>query len=250
MDGLLDLHNHILPGMDDGCKTPQESLAALQEAARQGVQAVFATPHYYPVEPVEVFLQRRREAADRLSAYVRAQKAAELPQVCLGAEVAFRAGLSNEPALRELALGGTEYLLLELPFHSWGPEVFRQIRSISTNHALTVVLAHLERYVGIVPFDQLRKLLQMDVLVQINAGSFLKLKNRMAVNRLLRHARIDFFGSDCHNLTDRAPKMGELAAYLEKNRLSFMLDYANDQAMQLFEQVKPEYKLSFSESVL
>ena len=44
--------------------------------------------------------------------------------------------------------------------------------------------------------------------------------------------------------------MGELAAYLEKNRLSFMLDYANDQAMQLFEQVKPEYKLSFSESVL
>ena len=42
----------------------------------------------------------------------------------------------------------------------------------------------------------------------------------------------------------------ETWAYLEKNRLSFMLDYANDQAMQLFEQVKPEYKLSFSESVL
>jgi hypothetical protein len=39
--------------------------------------------------------------------------------------------------------------------------------------------------------------------------------------------------------------MGELAAYLEKNRLSFMLDYANDQALQLYSQVKSEYKLSF-----
>lgn len=62
MDGFCDLHSHILPGMDDGCKTAQQSIEALRLSYAQGVRAMFATPHYYPVESVESFLARRQSA--------------------------------------------------------------------------------------------------------------------------------------------------------------------------------------------
>lgn len=244
---MLDLHNHILPHMDDGCKTPEESVQALQLAARQGVEVVFATPHYYPVESSDAFLQRRRTAVAQLEEYLRRKPCGPLPQLCLGAEVAYRAGIGNDPNLPALCLGGTDHLLLELPFHSWGAEIFRQIRSISANQGITVVLAHLERYVGIVPMAQLRQLLEMDVMVQVNAGSFLTLAQRRAVKKLMRFSRIDFLGSDCHNLTSRPPVMGPAREYLQKKRKSFILDYAQDQAQTLFSQVKEDYLLTLTQ---
>ena len=54
MEGLYDLHSHILPHMDDGCKDAARSIEALRLSYAQGVRVIFATPHYYPVESVEV----------------------------------------------------------------------------------------------------------------------------------------------------------------------------------------------------
>ena len=83
MNGFCDLHSHILPGMDDGCKTPEESVEALRLSYAQGVRAIFATPHYYPVETVENFLARRQEAWDTLQLQIEKQAAADIPQIVL-----------------------------------------------------------------------------------------------------------------------------------------------------------------------
>ena len=70
MEWICDLHGHFLPGMDDGCKTPQESLQVLQSSYAKGVRRMFATPHYYPGEPVERFLERRAESVRILEEYI------------------------------------------------------------------------------------------------------------------------------------------------------------------------------------
>ena len=97
---FFDLHCHFLPGMDDGCKTPEESVRLLEEQYRQGCRGVAATPHYYAVESIESFLAphyyavesiesfltRRKKAAGRLLAELRARSPVTIPNICFGAE--------------------------------------------------------------------------------------------------------------------------------------------------------------------
>lgn len=116
---FFDLHCHFLPGMDDGCKTPEESVRLLEEQYRQGCRGVAATPHYYAVESIESFLARRKQAAGRLLAELRARSPVAIPNICFGAEVAFRETLESEQELERLCYGKSRYLLLEMPFTPW-----------------------------------------------------------------------------------------------------------------------------------
>ena len=101
---ICDLHGHFLPGMDDGSGSVAESLQMLEMAAQQGIGQMFATPHYYPVETVDEFLQRREESAQQLTQAMEAAGKV-LPKVCLGAEVAYRQGIGNADNLEKLCLG-------------------------------------------------------------------------------------------------------------------------------------------------
>ena len=237
---LYDVHGHFLPAMDDGCKTVEESLQALEMAQKQGVTAMFATPHYYPVETVGKFLERREAAADRLKEGL-AQAEHAVPQIVLGAEVACRSGLSQDPELSKLCLGGTEYLLLELPWRGWGNETLREIRNITYTCGLIPVMAHLERYVRMVPWEMIQKVLEQDVLVQVNAESFLSFSGRQSIKKLMRHTPIHLLGADCHNLTGRAPNMGQAAAYMEKHKMEYILDDACELGEQILMQAREEY---------
>lgn len=110
---MIDFHTHILPGMDDGSKSVEESIWLLQEETRQGVDTVMLTPHYYADEnsPVD-FLRRRYAAWKRLSeAWCR-----EFPKVRLGAEVQYFEGICGIEDIRHLRIVGTNFLLLEMPF--------------------------------------------------------------------------------------------------------------------------------------
>ena len=130
---LCDMHSHILPGMDDGSRDPAMSVNMLRTAAGQGVEHILATPHYYPVESVKDFLQRRARAAEALQSAM-AAAGEQLPRVYLAAEVAYRPGIGYEEDLRSLCIGRSEFMLLELPFSPWGPEVLRDIRNIAFFH--------------------------------------------------------------------------------------------------------------------
>ena len=67
MNMLSDFHSHILPGIDDGSKTVEESIALLRAEAEQGVKRVVATPHFYSNrDTMEGFLERRHAAVEAL----------------------------------------------------------------------------------------------------------------------------------------------------------------------------------------
>ena len=230
---ICDLHGHFLPGMDDGCKTAEEAIQVLQASYAQGVRRMFATPHYYPIEPIDTFLERRSIAAQTLARRME-QADQPLPQICLGAEVAYRPGLGYEENLEKLCLGSSRYLLLEMPFERWGDEVVRSVRNICSTKGITPIIAHVERYLSIQSRDTLMRVLEQDVLVQMNAEHLLQFSSRRQGRKMLKSGMVQLLGSDCHNMTTRQPNMGQAVAYLEKKGMGSVLGKISVDSQMVF----------------
>lgn len=231
--GICDMHGHFLPGMDDGCKTPEESVQVLKSSYEQGVRRMFATPHYYPVEPVEAFLARRQVSEELLRQRM-AQEAEPLPRLCMGAEVAFRPGLSSEEALEQLCLGRSRYLLLEMPFAPWGSDVIREVGNLCRTRGIIPIVAHIERYLPMQSRQTVNKLLEQDVLVQMNADELLRFGSRRQARKLLQSGVVQLLGTDCHNMTTRAPNLGPAAEYLRKRSMDGVLRGIEQRSNEIF----------------
>lgn len=210
---MIDLHSHILPGIDDGSQNPEMTRALLDLMRRQGVQTVAATPHFYAMrkDTPEEFVRRRAEAYDRM------EWKPDDPRIILGAEVAYFDGMCHTKALDLLQLGDSGLLLVEMPFGAWSQRMIREVCQLPDLTGLTPVLAHVDRYRRA---DQLPKyqdeLLRKGVLFQCNAEAFLPLWDRSWALRLLKRRQIHFLGSDTHNLTTRPPKMDQAAAVITR----------------------------------
>ena len=211
---MVDFHSHILPQMDDGSRSVEMSLDMLAREAEQGVSLVVATPHFYPLEEdPEQFLSRRTEAERCLRDALGAK--AGLPQVVVGAEVAYFRGMSDCDALRSLQIGDTAALLVELPRAPWPEQVYRELLGIVTKQNLTPIVAHVERYL---PSFRCRvfldRLLELPILLQANAGFFIDRKTGRKALNLLREGKLHLLGSDCHDLTERTPNIGAAEALI------------------------------------
>lgn len=214
---LIDFHSHVLPGIDDGSPDVQTSIAMLRLQAEQGITHVVATPHFYPDrDRPELFLQRRDRAEEKLRREM--AKYNDLPQVIMGAEVYFFRGISHCEALPLLTLGKKDCIMIEMPPPVWGDAAYRELWQIHGHFGLTPVIAHVDRYIA--PWHTHRipeKLKQLPVVVQANASFFLEKRTAGMALRMLQAGKIQLLGSDCHNLTDRSPNLGQ-AVQVVRNR--------------------------------
>ena len=231
---FYDLHCHVLPGIDDGCKSPEESLQLLQEQYRQGCRGVVATPHYYASESIQSFLNRRKQAVAALSRVVAERRVQDIPVVCFGAEVAYRDSLAQESELERLCFGKSRYLLLEMPFTAWTDRTLRGVERITNSMGINPIIAHIERYSKVADASYIEELMNMDVLIQLNAGNFGSWLLERKALRLIRDGRIQVLSTDSHNLTSRPPNM-ELAIHsLEKHKMSEALEEILHTNRQIF----------------
>ncbi len=212
---MTDFHSHILPKMDDGSRSPEESAEMLKELSRQGIKRVVATPHFYANdESVADFLGRRRASFERLSAAM----TAEMPEVVLGAEVRYYDGISRLQELKSLCIQGTELLLLEMPEKRWTEYTLRELEDIACAGRVTLVLAHVDRCIEYQKADTFFRLQSSGVLMQINAEYVNGFFTRFKAASLVKKGTVHFIGSDCHNMADRKPDIGRAYKIL-KNRL-------------------------------
>lgn len=213
---VIDFHSHILPEVDDGSRSVDESLQMLDASARQGITHMAATPHFHPAESgLDNFLGCRDQALTQL----RTVWHSALPHILPGAEVYYFEGMSRVERLKELRIEGTSLLLLEMPFQTWTERMVREVTALQEHPDITVLLAHIERYLGSQRKNVWDELLEAGVLMQSNASFFLRWRTRRRALRLLEVGRIHLLGSDCHNMEKRAPRMGAaLAAIGENNR--------------------------------
>lgn len=225
---MIDLHSHILPKMDDGSQSVEETLKLMEMLHHQGVTRVAATPHFYPDrESPESFLQRRDASLAKLPPEV-------AESLLIGAEVAYFSGIGNCKAVTPLQLGRSGLLLVEMPFHAWNDRMIADICDIPRYLGLTPVLAHVDRYRLSSQFPKYHKeLLANDVFFQCNADAFQRPMCCRWALRQLRKGHIHFLGSDSHNLTSRPPKLDLAIAAITKKFGQSAIEYLDETAKEL-----------------
>lgn len=216
MRTCVDFHSHILPGVDDGSRSVEESLAMLRMEAEQGITHVVATPHFYARNDTpERFLKRRAAAWETLQEALIDEP--ELPKITLGAEVYFFPGISNSEALEQLTIGKKSFIMIEMPSIPWTPSVYQEIEGIYQKTGITPIIAHIDRYISLFHArGVLKRLEEMHVLVQANSSFFLHPSTASMAMRMLKNDQIQFLGSDCHNLSDRKPNLGNAVQKIER----------------------------------
>lgn len=224
---IVDFHSHVLPGIDDGSKSLEQSIEMLKMAAAQGIQKVIATPHFYAQhDKPEHFLKKRAEAEQLLRAEM--AKHSDLPELEVGAEVYYYNGISDSEAIEKLTIAGTRFILVEMPMPPWPERVYRELENISIKQNLIPIVAHIDRYIA--PFQTggiPKRLEALPVMVQANASFFLEKPTARMAMRMLRQGKIHLLGSDCHDLKDRKPNLGEAVKLIRRQFGSEIIDYIN-----------------------
>lgn len=190
----IDFHAHILPDMDHGCADLKMSIRQLDMAAREGIDIIIASSHFYPhMETVESFLSRREEAFRLLKEAGRTDK----PLIKLGAEVLAYKNIDHMEGIERLCIENSRVLLLEMPFmRQWEPKLVKSVVRLREEKGLEVILAHGERY----PEAEVNKLLARGFMLQLNAASLACLLPTPSVRRYMREGRVAALGSDIHGL--------------------------------------------------
>ncbi len=209
---LVDFHAHCLPALDDGAEDLATARRMLLAAAQQGAHTVVATPHFYwGTDTVASFLEQREAAYARLM-----QQSDDLPAIRLGTEVLLREGISQVD-LRPLCLAGTDVLLVELPFSRPPYWLVQELEDIAYTQRLTVMLAHLDRYMHWYSAERLTALLELpDVIVQLNAETLADPAQLRLLRRWLPQPERLVLGSDMHDMQRRMPLLDAAVRRLSK----------------------------------
>ena len=225
---MFDSHTHILPGIDDGSCSTEQTDRLLQAEREQGVKALALTPHFYPAKDTPAnFLKRRGEALKRMP---------DCPdmQIICGAEVRYSNGMSRWGDLKDLALGSTKYILVEMPQPPWPAHMYRELENIQKEQGLTPIIAHIDRYVRpFQTFSMVKRLLELPVLIQANSRFFIKFWTRGMALRMLKAGQIHFLGSDCHNMENRPPNLKQACQVIERRLGRKYLDYLEEMSKLL-----------------
>lgn len=230
---MIDWHSHILPGMDDGSKDVAESLTLVKILKEQNIDTVVATPHFYANnESAEKFLKRRCESYQSLCERLPEGS----PAIKLGAEVRYYPGISRMADLKQLKIEESKLLLLEMPISKWTEYTVRELIEISSLQDINLILAHVERYMMLQTADVQHRLYESGILMQVNAGFFVKAITKRKAIDYLSSGKIHFLGSDCHNMTTRPPQLDRAFAYIIKKLgndfVSQMDEYGYSMLMQ------------------
>ena len=207
---MFDLHAHILPGIDDGARTPKETLKISRVAARCGTKAILATPHRKDVTE-NWSVEHLRRLIEDMNAQNR-KKGVEL-SLLLGMENHLSQDLPDEiEAGRALTMNNSRYILVEMPFFG-RPDWVEGTLSRVQDQGLTPVLAHPER---IEAFQQdpdlLADFIERGMLSQITAGSVVGTwggQVKRFTHELLRSGMAHVMASDTHAPAGRrSPNLG------------------------------------------
>lgn len=215
---MIDFHSHILPEMDDGSRSLEMTRRMLRVEREQGVTDLVASPHFYAQhESPQQFLKRRENRLIRVKEMLKSEPWAQDMHIYAGAEVLYYPGMAGSSELDELCIEGTKTLLLEMPFMQWDGEHALEVRRIMEVRGIRIMLAHIERYVKYQKNKKIwNEILELPVLLQINADDMLTFGKRRICTKILRQRSRIVLGSDCHNLTKRPPQMKEGRTRIKK----------------------------------
>ena len=212
---FVDMHHHVIYGVDDGPSTFEKAQAMLRKAHENDVSVIASTSHATPgIEPfpMDTYLQRLAEEQQWCDAQGLGIR------LCPGSEIYYTksaARLLQEGKLLPINRG--DAVLVEFsPAEKYDP-IREAVRRLG-NAGYTVVVAHAERYDGLHDIDHIRDLREeLGAYIQINAGTILSpggfLRKRW-VRRLMESEGCDLVGTDAHNTESRPCRMKACYQYI------------------------------------
>lgn len=214
---MIDFHTHILPDIDDGSSSVEESVRMIEILCSQGVKQIVLTPHFYAYRSsVEGFCKNRESALKKLISELKNNDIAV--ELYAGCEVLFFEELWRVENIRDFCIKGTDCILIEMPFSSWENSTVEKIINLF-NKGFIPVLAHFERYLRYKGnAKRINELINSGVLLQMNCDYLNKFSTRGKALKFIKKGIVFALGSDCHNISDRKPNY-EIAGQLLKKKL-------------------------------
>lgn len=215
---IIDIHSHILAGIDDGSRNHDMTMHMLEIAKEEGITTMVATPHhmpgkgYTPPEKIQEMVTELQIEADNLDMGIR---------ILPGNELFYREDLLD--LLEEgqiMGMNGTGYVLVEFDVMAERPYIRNAMRNI-LGMGYKPILAHVERYPAILgkDYETIRILRKLGVLIQANAASIagdVGKDIQKHMKKLLKEELIDLVGTDAHTDRNRAPRVQSCISLLEK----------------------------------
>jgi protein-tyrosine phosphatase len=208
---LIDLHSHLLPGLDDGAKDLAMSLAMARVAAADGISTIACTPHILPGvynnsgPAIGKAVARLAESVAKAGIPINLVTGADV-HIALDLDVQLRDG-------RALTLNNSRYLLLEPPHHVLPPRLEDLVFGLRAA-GYVPILTHPERLSWLQGhYDLIRRLVSSSVLMQITAGSVMGRFGRGPrywAERMLDEGLCHLLATDAHNTEQRAPRMADV----------------------------------------
>lgn len=199
---MIDIHSHVLFGVDDGPEELEGSLEMLKHAERDGITHIVATPHFMPPRYTGKGVD---EAYDLLQATIIKEN---IPvNLSLGNEAYLTEGLLGKVLSGECKkIAGTDFILLELPterLHAFHEQLLYDLRK----NGIKPIIAHAERYEYLSgDLGKVQTLVNEGCFIQLNASIFWKSSKKMAT-QLIERELVHFIASDAHNVVNRKPEL-------------------------------------------
>lgn len=210
MKNIIDIHCHIIPGVDDGAPDMEQALNMLKIGVENGVRAMIATPHHHPQrgkkdkEEIKFQFQELKDKAAVLQIPI---------ELYLGNEILYTSVVPQELEEGRLyTLAGSRYILVEFMPESRFSLIREGLNEMNLQ-GLTPVLAHIERYAALVQDnDRIAELIELGALMQVNMmtlnGAYGKSIQKSAI-KWIKKDMVHFIASDSHSCRTRAPRFQE-----------------------------------------
>ena len=213
----IDMHNHLLPGVDDGSVDMKMSKELVELEYKEGVRKIICTPHYiknnnnYSYEQLDEIFEDFKKMATEMHSDL---------EVYLGNEVLYDDGILDDIRGGMVhTMAGSKYILVEFNIRLSYGSIYEAMRNL-INLRLRPIIAHVERYKSLVGNeDRIEELKNMGVYLQMNTesvgGSAFDAKSRWCT-KLLKQGYIDFISTDAHDLVNRTPDMADAVKWIKK----------------------------------
>lgn len=202
MDNMIDIHSHILYGIDDGSKTIEESILILKKCEQEGMKKIVLTPHYMENTNYNKNNKEKIKLFNNLKEEINKQNINI--DLYLGNEVYANENILELIEKEEiLTINNSRYLLIEFPLLNENLNDINIIYNLKLSNIIPII-AHPERY-EYITIEKIKQYINMGALIQINKDSlfgYYGKKAKKIVKHLLKNKLVQFVGSDVHRIDD------------------------------------------------
>lgn len=237
---MIDIHSHIIPGIDDGSKSMEMTLEMLRNAEKSGTKKIVATPHYL-MEYGESTITEVKDHVQKINSIVN-DEGINI-EVYAGQEVYFTHKMINDYLEGNIGtINDSRYMLIELSMRSQEQDVFDTLYELQVRNIIPII-AHPERYKYIINKPStINNFINEGYLFQMNAGSLQGIFGesiRKTAEILVSNGIYNFIGSDAHNTTSRSVGISDAVDLADvKNKISSELFRESSRRLILNEDIE------------